>query len=359
VADRWAMTTPDLDRPSVAPDDPSGPARGGCPPPRITVISGGLGGARLALVLQAAGLERQCCFVTNVGDDCETDGLLVCPDTDAVLYALGGVFDDDRGWGIRGDVFPAAPEAEWFHVGHRDRETHVMRDALLRDGSSLTDVTARLAHGLGVEARTLPASHDALRTYVHTPQGVLEWQEWLVREQGRPPVQKVEYRGVADARATPEVRQAITEASLLIIAASSPVASIGPTLALPGVADWIRARRRPTVALSPVTRRRPLVNERDTRRAAARAALLAAAGIEHDPVAIARHYADLIDAYVLDEADAADVEPVARLGIEPLVAPLIDRGGGNGLVATLLAFSTRADGPRRRGKSSVVRCRAR
>ncbi len=304
--------------------------------PSITVVSGGLGGARLALVLQAVGLESQCCFVTNVGDDCEAGGLLVCPDTDAVVYALGGVFDEERGWGVRGDVFPTAPGSEWFHVGCRDRETHVARDVMLRAGHSLTAATARLAHGLGVEARALPASDDRLRTRVHTSQGVLAWQEWLVREQASPPVSKIEYRGIADARATPEVRRAIGEASLLIIAASSPVASIGPTLALPGVADLIRARRHPTVALSPVTRRRPLTNDRDARRAAARAALLSAVGIEHDPVAIARYYAGLIDAYVLDEADAADGEAVARLGIEPIVAPLIDRAGGGRLVASLL-----------------------
>jgi LPPG:FO 2-phospho-L-lactate transferase len=334
------MMTLELDRSPTVPNDPSAQHRQEPTTPRITVISGGLGGARLALVLQAAGLESQCCFVTNVGDDCEAGGLLVCPDTDAVVYALAGVFDEERGWGVRGDVFPAAPENGWFHVGCRDRETHVARDALLRGGSSLTDATAHLAHGLGVEARTLPASNDELRTHVHTPQGVLAWQEWLVREQARPPVLKVEYRGIADARPTPEVRQAIIEASLLIIAASSPVASVSPTLALPGVADWIRARRRPTVALSPVTRRQPPTNERDTRRAAARAALLSAAGIEHDPVAIARHYADLIDAYVLDEADDGDAEAVARLGIEPLVAPVIDRAGGDRLVATLLAFRT-------------------
>lgn len=312
--------------------------------PRITVISGGLGGARLALVLQAAGLESQCCFVTNVGDDCEARGLLVCPDTDAVVYALAGVFDEERGWGVRGDVFPAVPEDGWFHVGCRDRETHVARDALLREGRSITDATAHLAHCLGVKARTLPASDEALRTHVHTSKGVLGWQEWLVRERARPSVRKVEYRGIANARATPEVRQAIIEASLLVIAASSPVASIGPTLALPGVADLIRARRQPTVALSPVTRRRPPANDRDARRAAARAALLSAAGIEHDPVAIARHYSDLIDAYVLDEADAADAEAVARLGIEPLVAPIIDRAGGDRLVEPLLAFRT--DPPR-------------
>lgn len=306
--------------------------------PRITVVCGGLGGARLALALQAAGLESRCCFVTNVGDDCDAGGLRVCPDTDAVLYALGGVFDEERGWGMRGDLFPPAPGNEWFHVGCKDRQMHAARDVMLRAGRTLTDATECLARRLGVEARVLPATDEPLRTHVHTPKGVLAWQEWLVREQARPQVLAVEYRGIERARATADVLQVIDQASLLVIAASSPIASIGPTLALPGVVEAIRARRHPTVALSPVTRCRPLANERDARRAAVRAALLSAVEIEHEPVAVARYYAELIDAYVLDEADEADAEAVARLGIEPLIAPVIDLGGGACLVATLLGL---------------------
>ncbi len=308
--------------------------------PLITVISGGLGGARLALILQAAGVERDCCFITNVADDCEADGLLVCPDTDAVLYALGGIFDEERGWGIRGDVFPACDAATngWFHVGERDHAHHRERDRLLLQGLSLTSSTARLATRLGITAQVLPATDDRLRTHVRTPQGVLAWQEWLVREHAAPPVVAVKYCGAADASPGPGVIAAIRDAALLIIAASSPVASIEPTLALPGVLSAIRARHRPTVALSPVVRRRPPTIERDTRRTAARAALLASAGIEHDPVAVARHYAGLIDAYVLDEADQADSDAVSQLGIRPLIAPTIDLRDGPRLAATLLAL---------------------
>src|SRR5512147_1404085 len=132
------------------------------PAPLITALCGGLGGARLALALQAAGLESRTCFVTNVADDCEVGGLLVCPDTDAVLYALGGLFDDERGWGVRGDVFPACAEGadDWFHIGERDRRQHHARSALLASGLSLSAATAHLAKGLGVAARVLPASND-------------------------------------------------------------------------------------------------------------------------------------------------------------------------------------------------------
>jgi LPPG:FO 2-phospho-L-lactate transferase len=308
------------------------------PAPLITALCGGLGGARLALALQTAGLESRSCFVTNVADDCEADGLLVCPDTDAVLYALGGLFDEERGWGVRDDVFPAyaAGANDWFHIGEHDRRQHRARSALLAKGLSLSAATAHLAKGLGVAARVLPASNDRLRTLVHTPQGVLAWQEWLVRERARPAVEAVEYQGICSARATDAVLAAVRDAGLLVIAASNPVASIGPTLALPGVSDAIRARRGPTVALSPVVHRRPPLTERDARHAAARAALLHAVGIEHHPVAVAELYADLLDAYVLDHIDAADTAAVGRLGLRPLIAPTIDRTAGAHLIATLL-----------------------
>lgn len=321
------------------------------PHPLIAVVCGGLGGARLALAIQAAGLESLTCFITNVADDCEHGDLLICPDTDAVLYALGGLFDEERGWGIRGDLFPAGDD--WFHIGHRDREQHRARSAMLTAGLSLSATTARLAEKLGVRPRVLPATDDRLRTHLHTPQGVLDWQTWLVREQARPRVTAVEYRGIERARPTAAVLAAVSTAALLVIAASSPVASTGPTLALPGIAAAIRARRGPTVVLSPVAYRRPLRTEGDARRAHARAALLAAVGIEHHPVAVARSFADLVDAYVLDEADRADLPAVGRLGLKVLVAPTVDRVGGASLIATLLELiGATADG--RAARADIV-----
>ncbi|MEO8601649.1 MAG: 2-phospho-L-lactate transferase CofD family protein [bacterium] len=320
------------------PASPPAPARAGgeSAAPLITVLCGGLGGARLALALQAAGAEDRSCFVTNVADDCESGGLRVCPDTDAVSYALAGLFDEGRGWGIRGDVFPASqPGGHWFHVGERDRRNHLARAALLAAGLSLSAASARLAAGLGVRARILPASDDDLRTHIHTPRGVLAWQEWLVRERAEPPVTAVEYRGLAAARPSEGVLAAVRGADLLVLAASSPMASIVPTLALPGVLAAIRARRGPTVAISPVVLRRPVLTESDARRAQARAMLLAAVGCAHHPVAVAESYAGLIDAYVLDEADAADAGAIERLGLQPLVAPTYAAAGASRLIAAL------------------------
>jgi LPPG:FO 2-phospho-L-lactate transferase len=289
--------------------------------PRVAVICGGLGGARVALALQALGLEDAACFVTNVGDDLAVDGLLVCPDTDSVLYALAGCFDEERGWGVRGDTFGprGSEELPWFHVGTKDRRHHVARAALLRDGLMLGEATRRLAEALGVRAAVVPISDAPVRTRIRTLEGVLTWQEWLVREQGEPEPLAVEYPGAERAIASPMALDAIRGAELVLVAPSSPVASIAPILAVPGVLDTLAEAR--VVVLCPVVTRRPPVQERDVRRHRVRAALLRTVGASHDPVGVASWYRALSPAFVLDPADAQDAPAVEALGIEARVAP--------------------------------------
>lgn len=290
-------------------------------PARVAVLCGGLGGARVALALQALGLEDSACFVTNVGDDLAVDGLLVCPDTDAVLYALAGCFDEERGWGVRGDTFGprGSEDLPWFHVGTKDRRHHAARAALLSDGLLLGEATRRLAESLGVRAAVVPVADVPVRTRIRTLDRVLPWQEWLVREQGEPEPRGVEYAGAERAIASPMALDAIRGAELVLVAPSSPVASIAPILAVPGVADALATAR--VVVLSPVVARRPPVLERDIRRHRVRAALLRTVGVAHDPVGVAGWYRALSPTFVLDPADAQDAPAVAALGIEARVAP--------------------------------------
>jgi LPPG:FO 2-phospho-L-lactate transferase len=288
---------------------------------RVAVLCGGLGGARVALALQALGLADSACFVTNVGDDLAVDGLLVCPDTDAVLYALAGCFDEERGWGVRGDTFGprGSQELPWFHVGTEDRRHHVARAALLSGGLTLGEATRRLAEGLGVRAAVVPVADAPVRTRIRTLDGVLAWQEWLVREQGEPEPLGVEYVGAERAIASPMALHAIRGAELVLVAPSSPVASIAPILAVPGVVDALAETR--VVVLSPVVARRSPVLERDVRRHRVRAALLRTVGVAHDPVGVASWYHALSPTFVLDPADAQDAPAVEALGIEAVVAP--------------------------------------
>ena len=306
-------------------------------PPRVTVLSGGLGGARVALALRSLGLASSTCFVTNVGDDLVVDGLLVCPDTDAVFYALAGIFDDERGWGIRGDEFPAASGPGWFNLGDLDRAHHARRRALLDSGLGLSGAMAVLAAERGLDGQVVPATDSEVRTHVLTDDGVLAWQEWLVRDRAEPPVLDVEYRGAAAAAPNAAAPAAIRDADLVLFAPSSPLASVLPILAIDGYAQALRDRLsssndhlggpegspgvKRTISVSPVVVRRPPSSERDMHRARARAALLFAQGREHTPASVAGLYREIVDTFVLDPADAVDAPAVATTGLAPLVSP--------------------------------------
>lgn len=295
----------------------------------ITVLCGGLGGARLALALRQAGLDAVTTLVTNVGDDWWVGELKVCPDTDAVLYALAGIFDEERGWGIRGDSFPGPRPGEpsWFSLGLRDRAHHERRTRYLRAGLSLTQATALLAQDLGVRARVLPVTDGEMPTVVVTDHGPAGFQEWLVRDRAAPRVRDVAWPTAVRCPPAPGVLEAIAAADVVVLASSSPVASLDAVLAVPGVREAVAARRgvRPVVALSPVVAGRPPELERDRRRGRARAALLAARGVAHEPVAVARRYAGLVSHVVLDHSDARLAPEVAALGVAVSSAPLLDQ----------------------------------
>jgi LPPG:FO 2-phospho-L-lactate transferase len=324
--------------------------------PTVTILSGGLGGARMARALVAEDIDDRSCFVTNVGDDLEVDGLLVCPDTDAVLYALADCFDEDRGWGVRDDVFPAGgvfpteSELPWFHVGERDRAHQGARAALLRRGFPLGDAVRTVAVGLGVRATLAPVTDAPVRTFVTTDRGTVAWQEWLVRDGARPEPRAVEYRGAASAAAGMVALEAIRDADVLLIAPSSPVASIAPILAIRGVVDAIASRNRPAIAISPHVARRPPISARDRDRARVRGALLEAQGFAHEPTSIARWYRGIAGVFVLDPVDVSDAPAVAAAGLEVLVAPapLTTAEGLRQLVRALTSLgSDGPDGPAR------------
>ena len=302
------------------------------------MLCGGLGGARVALALLGEEMDDVACFITNVGDDLEADGRLVCPDTDAIHYALAGRFDEERGWGVRDDVFDAQGSGElpWFSVGAEDRSHADARGALLGEGVLLGEATRRLAASAGIRAKVVPVTDASLRTRILTRDGTVAWQEWLVRDRGEPEPLGVEYFGAETAAASAFALEAIRRAELVLVAPSSPVGSIGPILAVPGVADALA--EVDLVVLSPVTARRAPVTHRDVRRHRVRAALLKAIGVNHDPVGVAGWYLALAPTFVVDPADADDVVAIGSLGLQARVAPgrLTDVGGLRVVLAELL-----------------------
>jgi LPPG:FO 2-phospho-L-lactate transferase len=266
----------------------------------VCVLSGGVGGAKFVRALVETLGGEQVTAIVNVGDDVEVLGMRVSPDLDSVLYALAGVHDDERGWGRADETWNALGTVsalggeDWFRLGDRDLGLHLVRTQALRAGEPLSSVTARIARALGVMAKLLPATDDALRTVVDTPAGAFEFQEWFVARGHRDEVDAVRYIGSASA--APGVLAAIDAADVLLLAPSNPYVSIGPILAVGEIRDALEARRVPCVAVS------PLIGGRAVKGPADRMLRRIAGGT--GPQQVASCYAGLIDALVIDEADA-------------------------------------------------------
>jgi LPPG:FO 2-phospho-L-lactate transferase len=278
---------------------------------RVVALSGGVGGARFLLGLTAVIDPADVSVVGNVGDDVEVLGLHVSPDLDSILYALAGVADEERGWGRAEETWNALATADalggesWFRLGDRDIGLHLVRSQLLREGVPLSEATARLTRAFGLRCALLPATDAPLRTFVETPAGTFPFQTWFVARGHRDEVDAVHYTGAPEARAAPGVLEAIEAAELIVIAPSNPYVSIGPILAVEGIRLALERRRVPCVAVS------PLVGGRAVRGPADRMLARLAGGTS--PAHVASCYPGLVDALVIDRADApAELPPGVR-----------------------------------------------
>ncbi|GAA1994618.1 2-phospho-L-lactate transferase [Isoptericola halotolerans] len=295
----------------------------------MTVLAGGVGGARLAhgFALAASSPsenELALTCVVNVGDDTERHGLHVSPDLDTVMYTLAGLNDEERGWGLTGESYATLAQLErlgedtWFTLGDKDLATHVVRTARLRAGEPLSTVTARLAAALGIDARLLPVTDDRVRTLVSTPSGTLAFQEYFVRRQHADAVLGLTFEGVDAAGPAPGVLDAVSDAALLVVAPSNPFLSVEPVLAVPGVREALRSSRARRVAVSPIVGGRAIKGPA--------AQILETLGHDVSALGVARLYTGLVDVMVIDTADAALAAPIEDLGFEVLVTDTIMGG---------------------------------
>lgn len=274
------------------------------PSGRYVALCGGVGGAKLALGL-AALLEDRLTLIVNTGDDFEHLGLHISPDLDTVLYTLADVVNTETGWGRRGETWSFMSAVEqlggptWFRLGDADLAVHVERTRRLRAGESLSTVTAHLSSRLGVRAAIVPMSDQPVRTVVETESGALGFQEYFVRERCEPAVRRVTYEGAAGARPAPATAGALAAAELegIILCPSNPWLSIDPMLAIPGMRDLLTAARAPIVAVSPIIAGQAVKGPA--------AKIMRELGLVPDAAAVARHYAGLIDGFVLDTVDAS------------------------------------------------------
>jgi len=270
---------------------------------KVAVLSGGVGGARFLRGVVDAVDPADVSAIVNVGDDLEVLGVSVSPDLDSVLYALAGLGDEERGWGRADETWNALATVEalggeaWFRLGDRDLGLHLVRTQALRAGEPLSAVTAKLAAALGLEPTILPSTDERLRTFLDTPNGRFDFQQWFVARGHRDPVDRVRFEGAVEARPAPGVLEALHDAELILIAPSNPFVSIGPILAVERIRSALERRRVPCVAVS------PLIGGAAVKGPAA--AMLQRLEGGTTPAHVAQCYSGLIDALVIDEADAA------------------------------------------------------
>lgn len=304
---------------------------------RVTLLAGGVGGARMALALQEALPPGDLTVIGNVGDDLVHWGLSIAPDLDTVLYTLTGRIDPTQGWGVRDDTRAAMEVAvslgadDWFILGDRDLGLHIVRSARLADGEPLSAVTAEVARRSGCPSILVPASDDPVRTWIATDDGELPFQEWLVRRRAADAVVGVRFDGTPGARPAPGVLATIAEADRVVLAPSNPFVSLDPILAVDGVADAVRARRDACTAVTPIIAgaavKGPLVG------------MLESLGHRPDAVGVAAYLAPYASRFVLDHADMALAGAVADLDLEPVGATALmrDEAARADLAAAVLA----------------------
>jgi LPPG:FO 2-phospho-L-lactate transferase len=291
---------------------------------RITVLAGGVGAARFLRGLKVAAPEAEITVIGNTGDDIVLFGLHVSPDLDTVMYTLGGGISEERGWGRAEETFAVLPELaaygagpDWFSLGDRDIATHITRTAILSAGGTLSEATGRLCERWQPGVILLPMSDDRIETHVVIDEGsgprAVHFQEWWVRLHAAVPAQEILATGAAQAVAAPGVLEAIAAADCVIFPPSNPVVSIGTILAVPQIAEAVRAKT--VVGVSPIIGDAPVHGMAD--------ACLTAIGVPTTATAVAAHYgAGLIDGWLVDERDKAAAAASELDGIAVRALPL-------------------------------------
>jgi LPPG:FO 2-phospho-L-lactate transferase len=301
---------------------------------RVVLLAGGTGAAKLAMGLERELRPGALSVIANSADDLDFWGLRVCPDTDACLFRLAGVFNEAAGFGVVDETFNvhtqmrSLGEPDWFWLGDRDLAFHILRTAMLNRGARLTETALELGRRLELQSRVLPMSDDDVRTCFETDQGWLGFQEYFVREKLRPALRGLRFDGLAAARPSPEAIEAVRAAELVVIGPSNPLISIGPiTALLEPLLDPAR-----TIAVSPLVAGRALKGPT----VEMMRALWGEASVER----VAEEYRAFARHFVIDEVDANKAAAVEALGYRVLVTDTVMQGaeGARRLAAAILDF---------------------
>ena len=320
-------------------------------PPKVLALSGGVGGAKLALGLAQVVPADALTVVVNTGDDFEHLGLRVCPDLDTLMYTLSGLANQSLGWGQEDETWQFLDALKrlggdtWFGLGDRDLATHVHRTALLAQGDSLSSVTAGLMRALGVTTQVVPMTDDPVSTLIHCQNGeTLYFQHYFVRDRCEPLIKGVSFQGIESAQRAPEFERVIAfdELSQIIICPSNPFVSVAPILDLAETWKALRAADCPVVLVSPIVAGMALKGPA--------AKMMLELKMPSTALAVAQYYAEtypgLVDGFVLDNADALSAEAVRALGLMPMVTQTVMKNldDKQALAEAVLRFSNELAG---------------
>ena len=306
-------------------------------------LSGGVGGAKLALGLSRILAPAQLDIIVNTGDDFEHLGLMICPDLDTLTYTLAGLNNTETGWGRAGETWTfmtslrALGGESWFQLGDGDLAIHVERTRRLAAGEPLSRVTAELTARLGIEFSVIPMSDEPVRTFVETAAGALAFQHYFVRDQCAPEVTGFEFRGAKTATPSPMALGALADPALdaVVICPSNPFISIDPILAVPGLRGAIEDAAAPVIAVSPIVGGKAIKGPT--------AKMMLELGVTQSAASVARHYDGLIDGFVLDSEDAASGDEIRALGLDVLTTNTVMQSLEDrvSLAANVLEFATK------------------
>jgi LPPG:FO 2-phospho-L-lactate transferase len=289
--------------------------------PTITALAGGVGASKLLLGLYDVIDPRSLTVIVNTGDDLTLHGLKISPDLDIVTYTLAGVIDPSKGWGFRGETFHALKRlaifgrVNWFNLGDRDLATHIHRTAMLAEGKSLADAAESIRTALGVKSRILPMSCEPVPTIIETDEGALHFQEYLVKRRAEPIVRGIRFEGADAAHPAPGVLEAIRDAGRILVCPSNPLISIGPILAVPGIREALRARKKDVIAVCPIVGGKSLKGPSDK--------MLAQLGYDPSAHGVAKLYSDFTGTFAIDSVDASQADAIRALGMRVVVLPTV------------------------------------
>ena len=289
----------------------------------ITALAGGVGAAKFLTGLVKLVNQEDLTVIVNTGDDIELHGLHISPDMDTIIYTLASVVDEEKGWGMKGDTFNCLEaisrfgQETWFALGDRDLATHLYRTMLLRKGQKLSEITGKIARVFGLNLTVLPMTDDRFETRIKTKDGSIHFEEYFVQKKCQEEVLGVEFIGAENVKPTTGVLDAIAASDLLIVCPSNPIVSIGTILAVNGIREALRKTKARKVAVSPIVAGTPIKGPADK--------LLKALGLEVSAFGVAKLYADFLDTFIIDIADAEEKTRIEELGVEVKVTNTIMR----------------------------------